>query len=149
MPWQQNNNKELPPVELLDESEMRELAPPGSVTGNQDADAAGLDASPRRRFKDVPLPAGLREDFEQTYVFENANVQVGRMVYYSKASVTEIAQFYINACPESGWTLDSVLRAEGGANLDFRKPGKRLIVWVQAQGVGRSQKLVLHLTPEE
>ena len=146
MPWDRGAKNQTPPVVLLGDNELRDIegigAPPAEVVD-------GLIASPHRRFDDVPLPADLREDFAQTYVYESSRIQIGRMVYYAKASVTELAQFYVNECRKEGWKLESVLRAEGGANLEFRKPGKRLVIVAQAQGVGRSQKLIVHLTPDE
>jgi hypothetical protein len=100
-----------------------------------------------QRFKDVPLPSDLRQDLDRTYVYESGSLQIGRLVYTSKASVQELAQFYIRECPAAGWRLDRVLEAEG-AQLIFTKPGKRLEVMVKPQGTARSRLLILNLTPE-
>ncbi|MBI2422197.1 MAG: hypothetical protein HYV27_05150 [Candidatus Hydrogenedentes bacterium] len=107
----------------------------------------GLRIAPEQRFKDVPLPSNLREDYERTYVFESDNLQIGRMVYNSKASVSELGQFYIRECPVSGWNLDSTTQDDDGAQLRFSKPGRQLDVTIRRQGVGRAQLLILHLTP--
>ncbi len=108
----------------------------------------GLALAPESRFADVPIPAGLTENLERTYVFESRNLQVGRMVYESKASVSELAQFYIREAPTSDWKLESVLQADG-AELSFRKPGKRLQVSIHEAGMTRGRSLVVHLTPDD
>ncbi len=137
-PWG-NQNADLPPVELLEDEEAGvPVSPPPE---------GGLPLGTEQRFADVPLPADVRPDLERTYVYENDDLQIGRMVYYSKASVAELAQFYIKECPAADWKLESVLQAEG-AQLLFVKPGKRLSVEVRPQGVARSQMLVLNLTPD-
>ncbi len=108
----------------------------------------GLPLSTEQRFDDIPLPVDAREDLDRTYVYESKTLQIGRMVYTSKSSVNELAQFYIHECPAADWTLDNVLQANG-ARLVFSKPGKRLEVIIQPQGVGRSQLLILNLTPTD
>jgi hypothetical protein len=107
----------------------------------------GLPLGVQQRFDDVPLPLDVREDLERTYIYESKMIQVARMVYTSKASVNELAQFYIQECPVADWKLQSVLQAEG-VELLFEKPGKRLLVEVRGQeGVGRSRLLILRLEP--
>lgn len=107
----------------------------------------GLQLSAESRFADVPLPSGVREDAERTYVFESKTLQIGRMVYTLRSSVADVAQFYIRECPVSGWKLQRTLQADG-AELVFEKPGKRLEVFVRDIGLARGgTSLVLHLTP--
>lgn len=105
----------------------------------------GLPLSSEQRFTDIPLPAELFEDNERSFVFESATLQIGRMVYQTKHSVNEVAQFYIRECPAADWQLESVLQAEG-VHLVFRKQGKRLDV--SARKEGRRQTVVLLLTPD-
>lgn len=107
-----------------------------------------LPLAVEQRFSDIPLPADAKEDLERTYVFESDTLQIGRMVYNSKSSVNDLAQFFIRECPVSGWTLQSVMQAEGAA-LHFTKPGKKLDVTVTPQGVGRANLLIVNLTPSE
>ena len=107
----------------------------------------GLQPASQQRFSDVPLPAGVVEDFDRTYIFESKDLQIGRMVYRIKASVAEVARFYIREGGRAGWTLDSVLQADG-AELVFRKPAKRLRVTIRDSGIRRGTLLVIHLTPE-
>jgi len=95
------------------------------------------------------LPMGVREDREKTYVFESKTLQIGRMVYTLRASVAEVAQFYIRECPVSDWKLQSALQADG-AQLIFEKPGKRLEVNAREVGLARGgTQLILHLTPTD
>ena len=109
----------------------------------------GLTASAETRFPDVPLPIGVKEDMERTFVYESNTIQIGRMVYSSKHSVNEVARFYIKEAPKFDWILTSVLQAEG-AHLSFEKPGKRMLVVVRVSGIinGGSQ-LIISLTPDE
>lgn len=147
MPWQKDT---MPPVELLDETKAAEApvqAPAETTTTAEKPDA--LQLSTNQRMKDVPLPAKAKEDLERSYVYESATLQVGRMVYTVRASVNEIAQFYIDNAPAAGWQLINLNQAEGGATLLFRKEGKKLDVSVIPLGVLRSQRLVLQLVPDQ
>lgn len=108
---------------------------------------SGLAPAPQQRFPDVPLPADLREDTARTYVYQAPGIEVGRMVYASKATANDLAQFFIRECPAADWKLESVTQAENGVQLIFDKPGKRLEVSAHDQGLARSRELVLHLTP--
>lgn len=111
------------------------------------APESGLALSTSQRFKDVPLPVKVTEDLERTFVFESTNLQVGRLVYTSRASLPDLVNFYIRQAPTSGWTLQDVLEA-GGKTLVFTKPGKRLTVTVQQRGTVKGRRLILTLTPE-
>jgi hypothetical protein len=104
----------------------------------------GLQLAPDQRFSDVPLPEGLKEDMDRTYIYESASVQVGKMVYTTKASQNELAEFYIRECPAAGWKLESVIQADG-ADLLFRKPDKILLVAISTNLARR--RLTLNLIP--
>ena len=108
----------------------------------------GLVLSSTLRFADVPLPVGANEDSERTYVYQSPSLQLGRMVYNSKASVNELAQFFLTQCPLMGWDLENVIEANG-AYLLFEKPDKRLVVTVQNRRRLRGSQFVLQLTPKE
>ena len=107
---------------------------------------SGLPLAVEQRFKDIPLPMDVREDVERTYVYETEEIQVGRMVYSSKASVAELASFFIKECPAAEWQRESILQVSG-VQLVFSKPGKRLQIDIQEQGVGRSRLLIINLMP--
>ena len=151
MPW--SKKEPMPPVELLPDAP-KDGAPvgaPPSQTASPAAEAAkpsGLELSTNQRFKDVPLPAKAKEDAERSYVYESAALQIGRMVYNIHANPNDIANFYIAECPAAGWKLDNAQQALGNTYLLFTKPGKRLEVTVQPLGMGRGQRLILHMVPD-
>lgn len=106
-----------------------------------------LPLSMELRFADVPVPAGASLDLEKTYVHESADLQIGKMVYTSKATVEELVNFYLHECGAAGWK--KVMRTDAdGAELVFKKSGQRLTVTIRPLGVGRSRLLIVHLTPE-
>ncbi len=143
MPWQKKNDN-LPPVELLEDSQP---TPDPAVAAPAET-GPSLAMSPNQRFKDVPLPEKAKEDLDRSYIYESPTLQIGRMVYTIRADQNEIAQFYISQCPASGWKMESVQQANGNAYLLFKKPGKRLEVTVQSLGMGRGQRLILHMVPD-
>jgi len=138
LPWEQGGG-DVPAME--GELEPLEPMPAPDVPD-------GLPLSTRPRFNDVPVPAGVEEDFDRTYVYESSTLQVGRMVYTTREDVSDIASFYLREAPLVDWQLQSSLQAEG-IHLMFEKPGKRLEVSIRPQGVGRSNLLILNLTPDE
>jgi len=69
-------------------------------------------------------------------------------VYTIQAAVNDIAQFYIDTCPGADWRMVSVKQAAGGAELLFRKPGKKLEVSISPLAFG-NKRLVVHLVPDE
>lgn len=108
----------------------------------------GLRSAIDRRFPDVPLPQGVSPDLERSYVYESSLLQVGRLVYTTRAKLTELAEFYARECPNDGWTLDTVLQANG-YELNYKKPGKRLVISIRNMGIRKGRMLTLNLTPEE
>jgi hypothetical protein len=108
----------------------------------------GLKLAAQQRFKDVPLPEGLKEDAERTFVYESPAIEIGRMVYTCRKNPTELAQFYIRECPTAGWELDSIVQADV-ITINFLKPDKKLRVTITDLGIGRGTELVLLLVPEE
>lgn len=136
-PFQKSSDD--PPVELLDDNK-------GAETALSDP---GLAPALARRFKAVPIPQGLREDRERSFVYDSKSTQVARMVYNSKHGLAELARFYLKYAPEEGWTLVSTTQVDESVSLLFTKPGRRLEVSASRQGVGRSNKLVILYLPEE
>lgn len=146
MPW--NKQEPLPPVELLDDGATPQGASPQGAATAAPPDTSGLTLSANQRFKDVPLPEKAKEDLDRSYIYESSTLQIGRMVYNIRSDINALAQFYINECPSAGWNLESLQQATGNAYLLFRKPGKRLEVTIQPLGVGRGQRLILHMVPD-
>ncbi len=137
-----------PPIEDLEADD----ANAGLMNDRPIADAPlpepGLQLAIDQRFSDIPLPLNLKTDAERTYVFENRTLQIGRMVYTTRDSVNDLAQFFIRECPAADWTLDSITQASG-AELVFRKPSKRLAISIRDLGVSRGRELVINMTPED
>lgn len=121
------------------------LGPSGSTSTPA---ASGLAVSPEQRFKDVPLPAGLKEDPNRSFVYQDASLAIGRMVYTTKAGMNELANFYIQECPAADWELKHTIEVEG-KELVFEKPGKRLVVTVKDLGMVRGRVLILTMTPAQ
>lgn len=141
-PWQ----KKEPPLAQYDAE--------GNPIAGSNSSTTSLQGSPDQRFVDVPVPDGTVLDDERTFVWENPklNLQVGHMVYTTRADAGEVAQFYINECKAIGWTLVSATQAEG-AQLLFTKPGRKLVVTVspsteRIKNLGRGRRLTLDYTPE-
>lgn len=137
MPWQKRPTQP-PVVEPIDPSAPY-IAP--------DVPGPGLQLSSEQRFKDIPLPTGMKEDMDRTFVFESSSLQVGRMVYTSRAPVFDLVNFFIKESPTAQWQLKDVMEA-GGKTLVFTKPGKRLAVTVQNLGLAKGRRVTIILTPE-
>jgi hypothetical protein len=153
IPWKFGNREEEPPVFLAEEEEM-EFEPLAEFSALPIVEPSGeavsaLGVAPFRRFKDMPLPVGAREDIERTYVYESPKLQIGRMVYSVKGTLNELTRFFQLEYKAEGWMLKSVLRTEG-ADLQFEKKDKRLRVTVGAGGrTTRTRLVTLNLVPAE
>jgi hypothetical protein len=141
MPWQ----KPAPPGGPL---EPDPLAPVGEPYTAPVVPQPGLALSPEQRFKDVPLPQGAKADLERTFVFESPALHVGRMVYSSRAGLTDLAQFYIREAPTGQWQLQDTIEAEKSVTLLFNKAGSRMVVQVQDLGVAKGRRLTVTVTPD-
>ena len=142
---QSNPFKKEPPAPPPDlEMETTE----GRVSNSPVLPEEGLKLSAQQRFPDVPLPEGVKEDAERTFVYEAPGLQIGRMVYTVRADASELARFYIRECPTAGWQLDSVVQADV-VTLNFTKPDKKLRVSITDLGIARGTELVLLMVPEE
>ena len=140
MPWQ----KPAPMAPL----EPGPLAPAGEPYAAPIVEQPGLALSPEQRFKDVPLPQGAKADLERTFVFESPALHVGRMVYTSRATLADLAQFYIREAPTGQWQLQDTMEAEKSVTLLFKKPGSRMVVQVQDIGIAKGRRLTVTVTPD-
>jgi hypothetical protein len=138
-----------------EKSSSNDTTDPGAMTETGNGTPApvvappGLVLSAEQRFADVPLPAGVKEDVDRTYVYESRDLQIGRMVYTIRETVNEVAQFYIRECPAAGWSLTTSMQASG-AQLSFDKSNKHLDIMIRNVGLPRGgTELVLNLTPKD
>jgi len=65
LPWKKK--KEQPPVELLDETK--------SASTNGITETGTTLVPGPQRFKDVPLPDKVKEDFDRSYVYESGSLK--------------------------------------------------------------------------
>lgn len=121
---------------------------PGAPGGPPLIPEVGLPTAPDQRFEDIPLPVGLQEDIERSYVYESPSLKLGRVVYTSKDDATELANFFLKECKNMGWTEDRRLTAEG-YEFTFTKPGKRLSITITKRGMMRGSLVVVNFTPSE
>jgi len=135
-PWQKQT---VPPPDLSDLEDEDLPEPPPPVEG-------ALRVSSQQRFTDIPLPVGARED-PRTYVFQSASLRVGRLVYTMRASMADLANFFMSECPAADWELKTFVQADG-AELTFMKGGEVLLVRIREVGVTRSCEFEIHITPE-
>ncbi len=127
------------------------VASADSTSGTYESPAvppSGLALSSDQRFADVPLPVGLKEDSERSYVYETPSLQIGRMIYKSRADMGELAQFYLDEAPTAQWTFKNIAEAENSSELLFAKPGRTLKVLIEDLGPVKGRRLTLHLTPD-
>jgi len=137
--------KPAPPVAPI---EPAPLSPAGEPYTAPIVGQPGLPLSPDQRFKDVPLPQGAKPDLERTFVFESPAIHVGRMVYTSRAGLSDLAQFYIREAPTGQWQLQDTIEAEKSVTLLFNKAGSRMVVQVQDLGIAKGRRLMITVTPE-
>jgi hypothetical protein len=110
--------------------------------------ASGLALSSDQRFPDVPVPVGMTPDPDRTYVYDTGNLKVGRLVYKTRASSSEIGEFYLREAPAAGWKFERMVET-AGLELYFTKEGKRMTVTVAPLGMGRGQRLVINYNPAD
>jgi len=137
-PWERG------PVETAPEADLFEEEPGVPMPAVPER---GLRLSAEQRFRDVPLPVGVKEDSERTFVYESPDLQMGRLVYTLRASAAEVAQFYVDEAPAADWKRTRMIQGET-IEIVFVKPGRRLTVGVRDRGVARGTELTLTLIPE-
>ncbi|RJP64432.1 MAG: hypothetical protein C4532_19260 [Candidatus Abyssobacteria bacterium SURF_17] len=85
--------------------------------------ATGIPLAPDFRIADIPVPAGFEFDRKTSFVFQNNNIDVGRIVYAGKEQIGDVAQFYIDEMPRYNWKLLNVAEHQT-VTLDFDKENK-------------------------
>ena len=135
MPWAKKSGEPVAELESVDSAGTTTIPEPG------------LQLSAEQRFSDLPLPLGAKQDQERSFIYESPTLQVGRMVYSSKAGLNELSQFFIRECPTANWKLQNVTEA-GGTQLVFNKPDRQLTITILDLGVGRGREIILLLIPD-
>ena len=80
----------------------------GTETGEGQAVMTGIPLAPDFRIADIPVPADFQFQRDDSFVFQNALLDVGRMQYSGKADIGDVAQFFLDEMPRYNWTLLSV-----------------------------------------
>jgi len=142
-PWQRST-----PAPVTEPSPLDTSDPSANTYDSPIVPEPGLALSSEQRFSDVPLPVGMKAIPRESYIYESSNLQVGRMVYKSRASVNELAQFYINETPMANWQFQHITQAQDGAELLFTKPDRTLKIGIKNRGFLRGRQLTLNLTPD-
>ena len=92
-----------------------------------------IPIAPDSRIPDIPVPAGFNFDREHSFVFQNSRLDVGRIQYHGKASIEDVAQFYLDEMMQHNWELQNVTE-HGTIMLFFDKPGKSCQVLLSPKG---------------
>ncbi len=110
-------------------------------SGDGATDAAG-DAAPagptlvtatNLRFQDLPVPASFEYQPDRSFVFENADLRAGQMVYEGDATQTELAAYYREEMARFDWRLVSSLERDF-VRLSFEKPSAPSEVLMEPAG---------------
>lgn len=99
-----------------------------ATTAAESADSAqgmmlGMPLAADFRIADLPMPADFDFDREHSFVFQNSRMDVGRIQYKGKASIEDVAQFYLDEMTNYNWVLVNVTE-HGSIMLFFEKPDK-------------------------
>ncbi len=98
--------------------------------------ATGMPLAPDFRIADIPVPAGFEFGREHSFVFQNSDMDVGRIEYIGKkVNVADVAQFYLDEMGRYNWSLLNVIE-HGTILLLFEKPGKSCQVLLTTKGRG-------------
>ncbi len=98
--------------------------------------ATGMPLAPDFRIADVPVPAGFEFIRDHSFVFQNSDMDVGRIEYIGKkVNVADVAQFYLDEMGRYNWSLLNVTE-HGTILLLFEKPDKSCTVLLTTKGRG-------------
>ena len=93
------------------------------------ADTGDKDSTSHYRFSDVPIPAPFKLDREKSFVYEAgvSKIKIGRLIYTGNSKLDDLAAFYQNEMPKSGWTLVRTIE-QAGIGLLYEKQGWSCLV---------------------
>ncbi len=95
--------------------------------------ATGMPLAPDFRIADIPVPAGFEFDRNHSFVFQNSQMDVGRIQYAGRAPIADVAQFYLDEMVRYNWALLNVTE-HGTIMLFFEKSGKACQVLLSPKG---------------
>ncbi len=98
--------------------------------------AVGMALAPDFRIADIPVPAGFEFIRDHSFVFQNSDMDVGRIEYIGKkVNVADVAQFYLDEMGRYNWSLLTVTE-HGTILILFDKPDKSCQVMLTTKGRG-------------
>ena len=118
----------------------------GSDPGTGTEIDAGIPLAPAFRIADIPIPAGFSYDRDHSYVYQDSEVEVGKVLYSGKEPIGEVAQFYSDEMPRYNWTLLNMIE-EGNIAMQFEKEGKACRVLLTPKAGGRTL-IKIHFNPK-
>jgi hypothetical protein len=92
------------------------------LEGNPDI-MTGIPLAADFRIADIPVPAGFTFDRDDSFVFQNSQIDVGRIQYSGKEEMGDVAQFYLDEMARYNWTLLHVTEYSA-IIMFFDKPDK-------------------------
>ena len=107
----------------------------GASSANRSSRSGELS---RIQFDDIPVPQGffLRNHRNESYSFKDDAIRIGRFVYWGRAEVNDVREYYVEEMPKKayGWRL---VEDPGGSDrlttMTFTKPGHRCEITMEPE----------------
>jgi hypothetical protein len=104
-----------------------------SNNGSRNINTALLEPAINPKIPDIPIPAGLKPVYNESYFFENAGMRVGVLKYKGKANPDFIVNFFKEQLSMNNWTLLNVIEYNNRL-LNFEREKETCIINVEPQG---------------
>jgi hypothetical protein len=104
-----------------------------SNNSSQNINTALLEPAMNPKIPDIPIPAGLKPAYKESYFFENAGMRVGVLKYKGKANPDFIVNFFKEQLSMNNWTLLNVIEYNNRL-LNFEREKETCIINVEPQG---------------
>lgn len=107
----------------------------GAAYAAADAAPAGpsLVTATTLRFQDLPVPGSFDYQADRSFIFENADLRAGQMVYEGDATQAQLAAYYREEMARFDWRLVSSLERDF-VRLSFEKPSATSEVLIEPAG---------------
>ena len=94
---------------------------------------AACASSPKQRseFEDIPVPSGLKLDWNKSTVIESPSLKAARLVYKGRVEPDSLGVVYRTTLEANGWHhLNSATSSEKGTTQVYEKSGNSLHVLI-------------------
>ncbi len=102
-------------------------------TSSQNINPALLEPSTNPKIADIPIPAGLKPVYKESYFFENAGMRVGVLKYRGKANPDFVVNFFKEHLSMNNWTLLNVIEYNNRL-MNFERDHETCTINIQPQG---------------